>query len=667
MKKTTVLCLLLLYFFSACTKPGYRTYPSYKTVYTHFYQTYSVKNLEDISQLQFQKKPDGWHVVVLKHNTVDTIIKDELFWKRGTETFQEIGFTKASYKNENKEQLDRFWRDTKAESFNLFPYYNYKGFDWDIIQDYQGMNNLPDSILYALGRSYSYYADNLLNDNSGFSNKKVKFDLKDGPNSLSPDQLEKYKKYHDLSIETYKKVQKLNPKYETIVGDIGLKLGDEYMVAYLDMMIYQNETEANKELKDNIFDYFMVSFAKNYLTSCDSNAILITYGDNDTYPLLYVQAKYHFRTDVLIVNSSLLETSTYINRMRRPFAGAQPLPLSIRPEQYKDGVLDFVVFNTNSSSYSNNSDNYEDLKSAMDFILSDDPSHKIDAPSGDKLSYLSTKQFKLSVNPANVVNSKILHGESINNIAPEIKWSFQGSYILKDKLILLNVLLNNDWKRPICFAIGGGADEFAGLDNYLRLQGFVYELVPFKNPSGTSYSNADISTADMYNTVMHKFQWGNMGNGVPLNKGKIYMAEISRVVVGELAQALIAEGKKDSAIKVLDFCSDSIPEKSLPFENDEMVLDEAYYAAGGFDKANTISKKLFDIYEGKLIEYSKPDPEDHYRESNLNEAKNFILRLRYDAQKYKQDGLQKIYDAKLKDFISQGLINQEEIINEGSN
>ncbi|HTA26651.1 MAG TPA: hypothetical protein VK809_02600, partial [Bacteroidia bacterium] len=494
----------------------------------------------------------------------------------------------------------------------------------------------------------------------GFSDKRFRFKLEEVPDCLSAEQLEKYRKYHELSIETYKKVQQLNPKYETMVGDIGLKLADEYMVAYLDMMIYQNETEAKKELKDNIYDYFMVSFAKNYLASCDSNAILITYGDNDTYPLLYVQAKYHFRTDVLIVNSSLLQTSRYINRMRRPFADAGALPLTMKPEQYKDGVRDFVVFNPDNVNPPDENNRYYDLRDIMDFISSDDPSKKIEVSGSDMVNYSPSKLFKFNVNAQNVIKSKILTEQESDDMATEIKWKFPGPYMLKDKIILLDALVTNNWKRPICFCISGGESEVAGLDSYLRMQGFAYELVPFQNQSSSLYSDAAISAPKMYSTIMHKFQWGNMGSGVPLNKGKIYMAENYRVIIGELAQKLVAEGGKDSAIKVLNLCSDSIPEKTLPFDNSEVVICEAYYAAGAYDKAGIISQKLFKIYEGNVLKYNKPDPDDHYRESSLQDAQMILEKLRYDAKSYKQDELYKDYSKRIQVFVDNGMMQKSE-------
>ncbi len=668
MRKTTVLSLLLVYFFIGCNRePGYLIYPNYKTVYTLFFQTYSVRSLGDISQLQFQKKPDGWHVVIFKQNTVDTVLRDELFWSRKSKTYRILNFNHASSPHENKEHIDRFWRETKTESFNLFPYYNYKGWDWDVIEDYRDRKNLPDSILYALGRSYSYFADNLLNDNSGYSDKRYRFNLKDGPNCLTQEQLEKYNKYHQLSIETYKEVQKLNPKYETMIGDIGTKLADEYMVAYLDMMLYQNQMEANKELQDNIYDYFMVSLAKNYLTSCDSNAILITFGDNDTYPLLYVQARYKFRTDVLIVNSSLLQTSRYIDRMRTPFMNNDPLALSLTPEQYKDGTRDLILFNDTYADHLDGTEHYLDLKDAMDFMLSEDPSKKIDIGSGsEKFNYLPSKKFKFTVNNKNVLASKILSQTEMKNIATEIEWKMQTSYLFKDKLIILNALLTNDWKRPICFCLNGSSTDLCGLDNYLRMQGLVYELVPL-NSSKQSFENAAISTPKLYNTFMHKFQWGNMGSGIPLNKGKTYMAENYRTIAYYLAKALIAENKKDSAIKVLDLCTDSIPETTCPYDAEEYGIMDDYYYAGALEKANIISKKLFKVYEDKAIKFSNPNKDDSYRESSFNEAQMTLERLVTIAKEFKQDDLYKDYLNRLRVLKDKGVLLQNQYPDKGLN
>ena len=652
---------------------AYLVYPKADIVYTKFFETYSVKNLPSLQYLQFQKKPDGWHVVQL-NESYDSFAKDELFWSRRTKSFQKINFDPIRFEGENKENLATFRQDFKNYYFNLFPYYNYPAFDWDIIQEYGDQKNLPDSIEYALGRSYSYFADNMLNNNSGMSDKRFLFTLKDGPDALSPEQLAKYRKYHNLAIETFKEVKKMNPDYVTMVGDIGLKLADEYTVGYLDMLVYQNDDEAKKELPDNIFDDFMIAMAKNYLKSCDSNAMLVTYGDNDTYPLLYVQAKYKYRTDVLIVNNELINVARYANRVRRPFLGAQALPLTMTPEQYKDGVRDYLFYYNNPSGHF--SDNlYSDLKSVMDFMTSSDTANMLEVTadkSGTKstafVNYLPTNKFKLSVNKENVLKSKILSTDENKDLTDEINWKFNGTYLLKGNLMLLDVLLANDWKRPLCFT-NGNEDQYLGLNNYMKQNGLVYELVPVKNESSQPFFNPIISTADSYDLYMHKFKWGGISSGKYICESETRMAGSLRACAWKLANQLIDESKNDSALNVLNLCMDSIPEKNCPYDYQVKFITHAYYRAGGAAKANSISKKLFKSYEEQLIKLSKANtgkatvnPGGYVDVSSLEQEAKISLRdLTRFAKNFNQDALYNDYLQRMKALVKKGLIAQEDI------
>ena len=181
--------------------------------------------------------------------------------------------------------------------------------------------------MYALARCYNNYSFNLLNNNTGTLIKE-QFDLANTKNCLSEEQLKKYRYYAHKSIEKFNEVHEINPNFETILGSIHTKWSSEHMSAWLNLRVYQNEEEATKEIRDDLYDPLIIDVAKNYLMSCEKDAILFTNGNNDTYPLHYVQEQLGFRKDVLIVNMSLLGVTRHINSYKDKVNEAIPIPSS---------------------------------------------------------------------------------------------------------------------------------------------------------------------------------------------------------------------------------------------------------------------------------------------------------------------------------------------------
>ncbi len=610
--------------------------------------------------LRFQKKPDGWHIVQCEGSN-DKIAKDDIIWSAQTKSFQHINYNPATDADENKDQLQTHLKDYTNIFFSYFPYYNYIGFDWDVIQNYKDKKDLPDSVLYALGRAYSYYSSNLLSNQSGMSDKKMRFNISEGPDALSPEQLATYNKYHDLAIETFKAVQQMNPKFETMVGNISVKLADEYMVGYLEMQEFQNDQEANKELEGCNYDYFMVSTAKDYLMSCDSNAILVTFGDNDTYPLIYVQAKYNYRPDVLIVNNELLGLPFYINRMRRKFIGAQPLPISMNPDMYKNGVRDYIVFYSSPNFYFS-AEHPSDLKFDMDFTLSPDTAQKVQLSNGEWANYIPSHFISFPVNKTNLLHSKINY--QVQNNSPvkpldTINWEYKGGYMFKSTFVLLNVLLNNNWKRPICFT-SGGDDQYLGLNNYLKMHGTVYEVIPVQNTDETGINPLIVNDED-YDLVMHKFQWGNIASGNYLGPGRTLMTGSLRSAAIALASKLADENKKEASLKVLNLSMDSIPQKICPDDYWKYRYTIVYYQAGDNSKANSISKELFTGNEKKLTGYGTLADADVTTVELIRQSREMLKTLLYYADKYQQHDLYKDYAKRLEALSAKGLFNKDDI------
>lgn len=298
-------------------------------------------------------------------------------------------------------------------------------------------------------------------------------------------------------------------------------------------------------------------FARNYLNSCAPNAILFTYGDNDTYPLWYVQEVENFRPDIRIVNLSLFDTDWYINQLRRPFNQSAPLPITMTPDMYKTGTRD-VLFYQNF-----NLEGAQELKDVFEFVTSNNPEAKVDYQSGRSENFLPTKNFKLTIDPAKVLANNTVDKDEANKIVPAMEWTFPGNYLTKGQLAILDMLVHNKWERPIYFAFTVPNSNFLGLDNYLFNEGFALRLEPktkTKIPSSSPLGDTEtVNTKEMYTNLMTKFDWGTIKTSPYLDPESQKMVFLSVSKFTDLAKNLIFEGKTDSARNVVKECMKVLP------------------------------------------------------------------------------------------------------------
>jgi hypothetical protein len=394
--------------------------------------------------------------------------------------------------------------------------------------------------------------------------------------------------------------------------------------------------------------YTARDFAANYLNSCAPNAILFTNGDNDTFPLWYAQEVEGIRTDVRVVNLSLSNTDWYIEQMRRKAYDSDPIPLTLKEEQYRQGTRDYVPVYYNPNIIKD-STKYYSIKQLMEFVASEEPQAKIQTQSGMELSYLPTDKVKIMVDSATVVNNGTIPKGMEGQILKEMQWKINKQYIMKNDLMIMDIIATNNWKRPIYFSVTVGDDAYMNLEPYFQLEGLAYRLVPMRmqtNDGQTGKANTSI----MYNNMMNKFKWGGMSTeGVYMDENNLRMTMNLRNNFARLADALLAEGKTEEAKKALALCMKEMPRKNIPYNYFMLPIAEVYYKLGMSNEANQLIKDIANIYEEDLKYYFRFKGKlAENIDSEKQQAMAVMQRIGQVARMNKQETLAKDLDERFK-------------------
>jgi tetratricopeptide (TPR) repeat protein len=395
--------------------------------------------------------------------------------------------------------------------------------------------------------------------------------------------------------------------------------------------------------------YIARDFAANYLNSCAPNAILFTNGDNDTFPLWYAQEVEGIRTDVRVICLELLNTDWYIDQMVHKAYDSDPVPFTLTREQYRQGTRDVVLFRDYNET---KVQGYIPVKELMDFVKMEDKDHKIQVAKETYYSFFPTKNMRVPVDSATVVNNGTVPKELADRIVKNIDWTVSGNYVQKNDLMIIDLLAHNDWKRPIYFAATAPASSYLNLAPYLQLEGLAYRLVPIKKNEQEAQETR-IATDIMYDKVM-KFSWGGMDKpGMNLDDVFIRSCALNvRQRFGSLANALIDEGKKEKAIKVLDKVLEVTPQENVPYDATIYSIAMGYYQAGAMEKANALAKKLFTNYENNLKYYFELDKRDReaFYESDIAQAQDICERLIYFSTNFKQNDVAKDFETRYREI-----------------
>ncbi|MFT6323105.1 MAG: tetratricopeptide (TPR) repeat protein [Salibacteraceae bacterium] len=354
--------------------------------------------------------------------------------------------------------------------------------------------------------------------------------------------------------------------------------------------------------------YTAREIARNYLESCDQNAILFTNGDNDTFPLWYLQEVEGVRTDVRVVNLMLLNTDWYIDQMSRKAYDGEPIPISMNKDEYRQGTRDFMHIYPDSRLDQDASYNVRDI---VKYITDD--KNKVKLGNGQNVNVIPVRNFKVKVDKEKILSSGLVAAKDADQIVDNIEWKLTGNYVMKNHLIVLDMLAHFNWDRPIYFSITMGKDSFYGLEEYFQQEGFAYRLVPVKTKSSGYRDFGTVNTEKMYDRLMNQFVWGGYENeNLWMDENNQRFITNIRFTFVRLAEALIEEDKKDKAEEVLDRVTEVAIHDNFSYNGSVLAVVENYYKIGANDKANALLRKMVEN-ESQYLEYYNDQTREDFK------------------------------------------------------
>jgi hypothetical protein len=336
----------------------------------------------------------------------------------------------------------------------------------------------------------------------------------------------------------------------------------------------------------------------NYLRSCAPNSILFTYGDNDSFPVWYVQDVEQVRTDVRVANLSYIQAGWYIEMMRQKAFESDPMPLTLKPGKYLEGAREQLPVN-------NRIDKPVDLKEVVQFAGMDDKKYMVDLSGrGDYMNYLPASKFIIDVDTAKVLSNGTVKEYFKDRLVSPMIWEYTETDAFKGDLAIMDLLSTNKWERPVYFSTTVPSTQYKGLEKYFVQEGLAYRVVPIRTDKPEQGEFGMIDPVVMYDNMMNKFTWGNAEDpSVYLDENNKRMFSNFRRIFGTLGKELLLKGDTIKAVEAVQRGLQIVPAEKMPNDFFSIGPAEVLIRAG---KTEEGQKLLFEIigYSKTYLDYA---------------------------------------------------------------
>jgi hypothetical protein len=388
--------------------------------------------------------------------------------------------------------------------------------------------------------------------------------------------------------------------------------------------------------------YHSVDFARNLLNSCAPNAILFTGGDNDTFPLWYLQEVEGVRTDVRVCVQTFLGIDWYIQQLARKTNQSEALPLSLDLDDYASGKNEFVPFYEIQSVK-----NGINLKEYLELIKQDNKAIQVPLTSGDMTSILPSSTLFLPVDSKKVKAMHIVKNELLPMLSDSMSWNIGTKDLYKGDLVMLDIIASNNWERPVYFSSTMGATHNLGLQEYMQLEGYTYRLLPVRvQGASDGYVNSEI----MYDNMMKKMKWRSLNNPAVYHDDTYRGSPVAtaRISFLRLAGQLIAENDLPKAKAVINKAMTVMPDDTIPYDQFSVGFVGMLFDVGENKKALD-SARIMALRADENLSWVKE--KDAGRTRGVNVDLYMLQTIVQECRRAKQDVAAQRYEAIFKKHL----------------
>jgi hypothetical protein len=533
------------------------------------------------------KKPKGWYVVRMDIQTQKPI-SDVLYWSASNKTYEKISrdFFQSTEHTETISTMKSQIRNM-VYNYDHTIYYGYEGWENDVIDELGG-KKMNDTLYEALARAYESKCTELTRSDR---NEVVKRSGK-----MSDDNAKDFCEFGDKIIETYQKLKELNPDYETMVGKVQTKMSNEHIFLWSELKQAGKDKEADQFLQGELYDELMINFAKNMLSGAEKDAIIFVNGDNDTYPLWYVQAKMGIRKDIAVINTSLINIPNWLFAARDNYK----FDLQFSEKFYRNTATDAVYFDREGKGLFG----LETLKEGLE---TNDPGF-----------YIESGKEKLPRSPFSHIRLSWIRNDSLAPVA-----DFKAYYLLKSDVAIMDIIASNLAKRPIYFAqtaVYGTLTD--AISRSLCFDGLLGKIVQGYNKgtfSEDKYYDLDL----FYNNMVTNYNYGLT------NVKKLQVEQIAmNYVYGfyHLSSALLQNGDTSKSMNVLAVAQNKINLSLLADPVGPYVFGENLCSGGKTEEGHRLFKMSME-----KIKILFPAQKD---KSELERYRSVLDRIILNSEKY---------------------------------